>query len=73
MHLNRVWVRVHETNATVQEDLERAGFHTTDLNDVFKAEFEMERLSNCPDCRGEQCVIFTQGLPVTVAMPKVFW
>jgi RimJ/RimL family protein N-acetyltransferase len=73
LHLHRVWVRVHEANATVQEDLERAGFQTTDLNDIFKAEFEMGRALNCAECKGEQCIIFTKGLPVTVAMPKLFW
>jgi hypothetical protein len=73
LHLNRVWVRVYEVNATAQEDLERAGFHATDLNDVFNAEFDMERESNCHECKGERCAIFTKGLPVTVAMPKVYW
>jgi RimJ/RimL family protein N-acetyltransferase len=73
LHLSRVWVRVPSNDPAIQEDLERVGFHASDLNEIFNGEFDMERTSNCPECKGERCAIFNRFLPATVEVPRTYW
>jgi RimJ/RimL family protein N-acetyltransferase len=66
MELSRVWLVVQGSNPRALRLFESAGFRATEGGDPLRWELQMVRASHCAECLQQRCVLFGQGLPVTV-------
>ncbi len=67
MHLSRVWLTTLGSNPVAAHLFSSVGFRLS-RQDEPAWELDMERPSNCAQCKGERCAIFKMALPVTVSV-----
>jgi RimJ/RimL family protein N-acetyltransferase len=66
LDLHHVWLFVMGSNPIAVRLFESVGFRPGRDGDPLAWEIEMERPSHCAKCKGEKCVAFGGGFPMTV-------
>ena len=66
LQLNRIWLSLRGSNPRALRLFEDIGFHPAKEWDPFTWEVEMERNSQCVQCRRDRCIVYSAKLPLLI-------